>query len=34
MGWGVSQTHEGLVMVKVTNHSTKILTLLTVKNND
>jgi len=29
MGWGVSQTHEVLVMIKVTNHWTKVLILLT-----
>ena len=29
MGWGVSRTHEVLVMVDVTNHWTKVLILLT-----
>jgi len=29
MGWGVSRTHEVLVMVNVTNHWTKVLILLT-----
>ena len=29
MGWGVSRTHEVLVMVSITNHWTKVLILLT-----
>jgi len=29
MGWGVSRTHEVLVMVNITNHWTKVLILLT-----